>query len=67
MTALLQSSGATSTVALYMYARERGEIDVAFAIATILMLLTLLINLSANLGAAARKLKRQTSMHEGGY
>ena len=36
-------------MALYVYASERGETDVAFAIATILMLLTLVINLAANL------------------
>ena len=43
----LHSSSATLTVALYVYANERGETAVAFSIATILMLLTLLINLSA--------------------
>ena len=36
------SSGATLTVALYFYAKEQGEFDVAFAIAAVLMLLTLL-------------------------
>ncbi|MGN0998093.1 MAG: phosphate ABC transporter permease PstA [Faecousia sp.] len=45
----LFSSGATLTVALYIYATESCEFDVAFAIAAILMLLTLLINLSAAL------------------
>ena len=45
----LTSPGATLTVALYVYAKEEGEFDVAFAIAAILMLLTLLINLSAAL------------------
>ena len=44
----LQSSSATLTVALYVYANERGETAIAFAIATILMLLTLVINLAAN-------------------
>lgn len=43
----LFSSGATLTVALYVYATEEGNFEVAFAIAAILMLLTLLINLSA--------------------
>lgn len=43
----LSSSGSTLTVALYVYAKERGEFDVAFAIAAILMILTLLINLLA--------------------
>ena len=45
----LHGSGASLTVALYVYAKERAEFDVAFAIAAILMLLTLLINLSAKL------------------
>lgn len=45
----LTSSGATLTVALYVYAKERGEFEVAFAIAAILMVLTLLINMSATL------------------
>ena len=43
----LFGSGATLTVALYVYAKEQGAFDVAFAIAAILMLLTLVINLSA--------------------
>lgn len=47
MTAL-QSSSATLTVALYVYATERGELEVAFSVATILMVLTLLLNLAAN-------------------
>ena len=51
------SSGATLTVSLYMYAMERGEIEVAFAIASILMILTLVINLSAKL--VGKKLKKQ--------
>ena len=45
----LFSSGATLTVALYVYATEDGDFEVAFAIAAILMILTLLINLSATL------------------
>ena len=45
----LASPGATLTVALYVYAKEEGELGVAFAIAAILMILTLLINLSATL------------------
>ena len=52
----LQSSSATLTVALYVYANERGETGVAFAIAAILMVLTFLINLAANF--AGRKLKK---------
>ena len=45
----LESSGATLSVALYVYAKEQGEFDVAFAIAAILMVLAFLINLSASL------------------
>jgi len=45
----LFSSGATLTVALYVYATEDGNFEVAFAIAAILLILTLLINLSATL------------------
>ena len=45
----LTSPGSTLTVALYVYAKEEGEFGVAFAIAAILMILTLLINLSATL------------------
>ena len=52
----LQSSSATLTVALFVYAGERGETGVAFAIAAILMVLTFLINLSANY--AGKKLKK---------
>ena len=45
----LFSSASTLTVALYVYATEDGNFEVAFAIAAILMILTLLINLSATL------------------
>ena len=45
----LTSPGATLTVALYVYAKEEGEFQIAFAIAAILMILTLIINLSATL------------------
>ena len=53
----LHSSGASLTVALYVYAKERAEFDVAFAIAAILMLLTFLINLAAKLVGAKLKKK----------
>ena len=43
----LVSPGATLTVALYVYAKEEGRFDVAFAIAAILMLLTIVIDLVA--------------------
>lgn len=49
----LVSSGATLTVALYVYAKEQGEFEVAFAIAAILMIMALLINLSASLVSKA--------------
>lgn len=45
----LENAGATLTVALYVYAKEQGEFGVAFAIAAILMILTLIINLAAAL------------------
>ena len=45
----LSKSGSTLTVALYFYAKEQGEFGVAFAIASILMVLALLINLSATM------------------
>lgn len=45
----LASPGATLTVALYVYAKEQGEFEAAFAIAAILMVLTVLINLAATL------------------
>ncbi|MBQ3089411.1 MAG: phosphate ABC transporter permease PstA [Oscillospiraceae bacterium] len=47
----LSSPGATLTVALYVYAKEQGEFGAAFAIAAILMLLALAINLLATLSA----------------
>ena len=43
----LNSAGATLTVALYVYAKEQGEFGVAFAIAAILMVLTMAINVAA--------------------
>ncbi len=53
----MTSSAASLTVALYLYAGEQGEFDVAFAIAVILMGLTLVLNLAAKL--AAKFLKRK--------
>ena len=43
----MTAPGSTLTVALYYYAKEEGEFEVAFAIAAILMVLSLLINLAA--------------------
>lgn len=55
----LTSAGSTLTVALYIYAKEQGEFGVAFAIAALLMLLTLLINLAATLvGGYFKRRKR---------
>lgn len=48
-------AGSTLTVALYMYAKERGEFNIAFAIAFILLILTLLINLAAKLAGKLLK------------
>lgn len=50
------SAGSTLTVAMYMYAKERGEFDTAFSIAAILLIITLLINIGARL--AAKRLKK---------
>ena len=56
----LSSAGATLTVALYVYAKEQGRFDVAFAIAAILMILTLLINGAATL--VERSFRRKRSL-----
>ena len=45
----MMKPGASLSVALYVYAKEYGEFKVAFAIASILLILTLVINLSATL------------------
>ncbi len=55
----LTSPGASLTVALYVYAKEQGEFGVAFAIAAILMILTLLINFSATLVSRYLAKKRE--------
>lgn len=54
----LQSSSATLTVALYIYASERGAYDIAFAIAIVLMALTLALNLIASKTAKIIQEKR---------
>ena len=58
----LASPGATLTVALYAYAKEEGEFDVAFAIAAILMILTLLINLAA--GIVGKQIQKRSQQYE---
>lgn len=55
----LKNSGATLTVSLYVYAKEQGEFGVAFAIAAILIAMTVLINLSASLVSRCFKKRRQ--------
>lgn len=52
------NAGSSLTVALYMYAKERGEFDIAFAIAAILLMLTFFINMAAKLAAGRLKQKR---------
>lgn len=54
---LTQSSGATLTVALYVYVKERAQYDLAFSVAVVLLVITLAINLAAKL--VGRKLKRR--------
>ena len=44
----LTHSGATLTVALYVYAKEQGEFEVAFVIAAILLVLSFITNMSAS-------------------
>lgn len=56
----LTSAGATLTVALYVYAKENGEFDIAFAIAAMLMLLTIAVNLAAVL--AGRWFQKRRSL-----
>lgn len=56
----LQNSGSTLTVALYVYAKEQGEFEIAFAIAAILMIMTLLINLAADI--VSRYFKKRRSL-----
>jgi len=57
---LPQKAGSTLTVALYMYAKERGEFETAFAIAAILLILTFIINFSAKrITKIIRKKKEQ--------
>lgn len=52
------NAGSTLTIALYMYAKERGQFEIAFAIAAILLVLTFLINISAKVAAGRLKQKR---------
>ena len=49
------NAGSSLTVALYIYAKERGEFEIAFAIAAILLIITATVNLSAKLTAVMLK------------
>lgn len=54
---LTHSSGATLTVALYVYAKERAQYDMAFSVAVVLLVITMIINLAAKL--VGRKLRKR--------
>ena len=54
---LVQSSGATLTVALYVYAKERAQFDLAFSVAVVLLVITLVINLAAKI--LGKRLKKK--------
>ena len=56
LSGMLSSSGSTLTVMLYVYAKERSDFDLAFAVAVILLVITLIINLSAQ--TVGKKLKK---------
>lgn len=49
--AALESSSASLSVALYLYASEQGKFDIAFGIAAVLLVLTLALNLLTSLTA----------------
>lgn len=53
---MLRASGATLSTALYVYAKERADFAAAFSIATVLLVLTAAINLTASL--IGRRLRR---------
>ena len=57
---LPEKAGSTLTVALYVYAKERGEFDTAFAIAVILLILAFVINQSAKLAGKALRRRRES-------
>ena len=51
------ASGSTLSVALYVYAKVRADFDLAFSVAVVLIAITLVINLAANL--VGKKLKKK--------
>lgn len=53
----IHSSGATLTVQLYVFAKERAMMDPAFAVAVVLLVLTFGINLAAK--AAGKRLRQK--------
>ncbi len=53
---IMKASGATLSSALYIYAKERADLNTAFAIAALLLALTIIINLAASF--AGKKLKK---------
>ncbi len=57
---LMRASGATLTVALYVYAKERSDFAAAFSVATVLLVLTALLTLTAFL------IGRRAPRREGG-
>ena len=50
------AAGSTLTVSLYVYAKERADFDLAFAVAVVLLVIAFVINIAAKL--AGRKLKK---------
>ncbi len=58
-----RSSGGSLTVALYVYAKERGEFDVSFGIAAILVIFILLINIVTN-KVSSHYLKRRNNVSD---
>lgn len=52
---LLTTSGGSLSVALYLFTMERGEVEVGFAIASVLLLLTLLLNFAARMTGKGRR------------
>lgn len=54
----INSAGATLTVALYVYAKEQGEFEAAFAIAAILMILTMVICFATSMVAKYYRKRR---------
>ena len=50
------NAGSTLTVSLYMYAKERGDFETAFAVAAVLLFISVIINVSVKI--AKNKFKR---------